>query len=358
MVNVVGWDIGGANTKAAFIRTAEDEVKELKVAMVYFPFWKRDTQQFCNMLSTLKAEVAGAAKIDCIAVTMTAELSDVYSTKQQGINHILDSVSLVFRGTPIFVVNVDATLESIEAAMLKPLNVAAANWAATGWMLSRIIKDCVIVDVGSTTTSIIPIAEGKVAAKGKTDLEKLMNGELVYTGSLRTNVAATASSIPLRGGCSRVSSELFAQSADIHQILGNIDIEDYTVETPDGKGKNLADAMARLARVVCADTEMLTRQEIVQIANHVYNVQLKQIAEALSQVYLQLKPKAKQTVPAVVTGLGRYFLARKAAERAGVKIIIDIHELVPDCAALASPAVAVSLMAATKLAGRILKWTL
>ncbi len=354
----MGWDIGGANTKAAYIRTANGKVEDLQTAMEYFPFWKRDTQQLCNMLSALKTKVAEAAGLDCVAVTMTAELSDAFGTKREGVNHILDCVSRVFEGTPVFVVSVDGTLKSVAAAKSRPLKVAAANWAATGWMMSRLVSDCVVVDVGSTSTSIIPIVGGKVAAKGKTDLEKLLNGELVYTGSLRTNVAAIVSSVPLRGGIARVSSELFAQSADIHQILGNIDVEDYSVETPDGKGKTLADAMARLARVVCADTEMLTEQEIVQIAQYVYDAQLEQIANTISQVYQQLNSKAKQTVPVVVTGLGRNFLARKAATMAGVKKVLDISELMPEHAALTSPAVAAAMMAATKLEGRSPKWTL
>ena len=81
------------------------------------------------------------------------------------------------------------------------------------------VKDCVVVDVGSTSASIIPIVNGQVVAKGKTDLEKLMCGELVYTGSLRTNVAAIVQSVPVKDGVAGVASELFALSADVHLIL-------------------------------------------------------------------------------------------------------------------------------------------
>jgi probable H4MPT-linked C1 transfer pathway protein len=358
VVHLVGLDIGGANTKAAFVGTAGGEVKGLRTATKYFPFWKRDTKQLCHMLLTLKLEVAGDAKLDCIGVTMTAELSDAYRTKREGVNHILDCVANVFADTPILVATVDATLESVEAARANPLEVAAANWAATGWMVSRLVSNCVIVDVGSTSTSIIPIRGGKVAAEGKTDLEKLISGELVYTGSLRTNVAAIVNSVPAIGGWARVSSELFAQSADIHLILRSISMEDYTVETPDGKGKTPDDALARLARIVCADTEMLAEKEIIRIAEHVYERQLKQIADALNQVYSRLNPNAKATVPVVVTGLGRNFLAKKAAAKAAINEIVDIGELLPEGTALASPAVAVALMTATKLEGRSLKWTL
>jgi hypothetical protein len=355
---VVGWDIGGANTKVAYMKTANGEIKKFETAMEYFPFWKRDAEQLCTLLSTLKGKVAGSVKLDCVGVTLTAELSDAYRTKREGVNHILECANRVFTGTRILVVTVDATLKSITDAKAEPLKVAAANWAATGWLVSQYIKDCVVVDVGSTSTSIIPVTHSKVAAAGKTDLEKLMNGELVYTGSLRTNVAATVNSIPLRGSVVRVASELFAQSGDVHLVLGNIRAEDFTAETADGKGKTRVDALARLARVVCADTDMLAEQEIVQIATHVYDRQVKQIAEGLSQVYSRLQPNAKKTVPAVVAGLGKNFLGGKAAQKAGVSKIMDLGELVPSDAAMVSPAVGVALMAATKLEGRNLKWTL
>ncbi|MCW4019482.1 MAG: H4MPT-linked C1 transfer pathway protein [Candidatus Bathyarchaeota archaeon] len=356
MVNILGLDIGGANTKAAFITTTNGEVTKFRLGLEYFPFWKRDSEQLCQMLSTLRRKVAGSAKLDCVAVTLTAELSDAYRTKREGVHHILDCVQKAFAETEVLVLDVDVGLRSVESAKTEPLRVAAANWAATGWMVSQQLSDCVVVDVGSTSTSIILIRDGKVAAEGKTDLEKLINGELVYTGSLRTNVAAIVNVVPVKGGLARVSSELFAQSSDVHLILGNIEEKDYTVETSDGKGKTRGDALVRLARVVCTDTEMLSETEIQTIAAYVYRQQVIQIAEGLNQVYNRMKPNPKRTTPAVVTGLGRDFLARKAAEKTGVAKVLSVEDVLPKGTALASPAVGVALLAATKLEGRGLTW--
>jgi probable H4MPT-linked C1 transfer pathway protein len=357
LANVIGWDIGGANTKAAFISTLRGSVRKSKTATEYFPVWK-NPEKLGTVLSKLKKSVSGSTKLDCVGVTMTAELSDAYRTKREGVNRVLTQVSHVFSGTPIFVLDVDAKLKTLAEAQAEPLKVAAANWAATGWMVSQLVKDCVIIDVGSTSTSIVPVLDGAISAAGKTDLEKLMNGELVYTGSLRTNVAAIVSSIPLRGGVARVSSELFAQSGDVHLVLGNITEKEYTCDTADGRGKTRADALARLARVVCADTEMLTEQEIVQITAYIHDKQVEQIAEGLSQVYSHLKPRAKSTIKAVVTGLGKSFLAKKAAQRVGLKEIIDLNELLNSDVATVSTAVGVALMAASKLEGRAVQWTL
>ena len=52
--------------------------------------------------------------------------------------------------------------------------------------------DALLIDVGSTTADVVPIVAGRVAATGRNDLERLQAGELVYTGVLRTNLAAIA----------------------------------------------------------------------------------------------------------------------------------------------------------------------
>jgi probable H4MPT-linked C1 transfer pathway protein len=356
VVSVLGLDIGGANTKAAYINTDNGVIRKFKAAMEYFPVWK-NPEKLSTVLVRLSKAVSGSVKLNCVGVTMTAELSDAYRTKREGVNRILTHVVQAFPATQIFVLDVNATLKSITEAQAAPLKVAAANWAATGWVVAQLVKDCIVIDVGSTSTSIIPIIDGHISAAGKTDLEKLMNGELMYTGSLRTNIAAIANSIPLRNGITRVSSELFAQSGDVHLVLGNITEEEYTVETADGRGKTRAEALARLARVVCADAEMLTEQEILQFATYIYSRQVEYIAEGLRQVYNRIKPRAKTKIKAVVTGLGKGFLARKAAQLVGVKEIIDLNELLKSDVATVSPAVGVALMAASKLEGRTVQWT-
>ncbi len=353
---MIGLDIGGANTKAALISTKNGSAEEVKTAGEYFPVWK-DPKKLSDVLSRLAEKLSSTAKLDCVGVTMTAELSDAYQTKRDGVNHILSCVVQVFRDVPIFVLDVEAALRSVEAAKLEPLKVAAANWAATGWLISQLIKNCVVIDVGSTSASIIPVIEGRVSAEGKTDLEKLMNGELVYTGSLRTNIAAIVNSVPIRGGAARVSSELFAQSVDVHLILGNIKENEYTTETADGRGKTRKETMARLARVVCADTEMLTEQEIIQMAKHIHDRQVEQVAEGLSQVYSRIKKLTAQKISVVTTGLGKDFVARKAAQKVGFEKIVDLSVMVGSDAYMASPAVGVALMAASKLKGRTVKWT-
>ncbi len=349
MVDVLAYDIGGANTKATFVNVQNKKLKSARTAVEYFPIWK-EKEQLKNVLLALKKQLQ-VGKIDGLGVTMTAELSDVFQTKRDGVHQILSCVKVAFPNVPIFVLSRDGELFSFETAERHPLNVAAANWAATGWLVSQHLKDCVVVDVGSTSTSIIPVMNGRVVAQGKTDLEKLMCGELVYTGSLRTNVVAIVHSIPLREGVANFASELFALSGDVHLVLGNISQEDYISGTADGRGKAVHEAMARLARVVCADTETLSKQEILYMAKYIHNMQVKQIAESLGKVYSRVKQHALGKVPVVVTGMGKNFLARQAAESINADEVIDLSVLLQTDAVFATPAFGVALMTANMLEG-------
>ncbi len=355
LTKVVGFDIGGVNTKAAFVHTERGHVVGFKTATRYFPVWKEREKVGATLLS-LKREVSDPSEVDAIGITMTAELADSYRTKREGVNHILNEVEQAFPSTEVWILDINEHLMTMDQAHTEPLQVAAANWVATGWMVSQLLRDCIILDVGSTTTSIIPVVGGEVAAEGKTDLEKLMNGELVYTGSLRTNLATIIQDIPMRNSAATVASELFAQSGDMHLVLGNITTEDYTVETPDGKGKTRQEAMARLARLVCADTESLSESEILHIAEYTYDEQVKQISAGLSQVYSRNIDFWRRKPSIVVTGLGRNFLAKKAAKKLGFDELFDLEELVMHKIAKVSTAVGVAFMAATKLEGGRIEW--
>lgn len=358
MVRVLGLDIGGVNIKIVLLETGTEAPMSLKTKTKFFPIWKHGREKLQSALEELRDEFAGSAASEAVAVTLTAELSDVYQTKREGVNHVLNCVEQVFSGKRIYVLDVDVKLRTVAEARAEPIKVAAANWCATGWLASKLFENCVVVDVGSTTTSIVPVVNGRVNAEGKTDLEKLCCGELVYTGSLRTNIAAIASEIPVGGKLAKVSSELFALSGDVHLILGNISEEEYTTETADGRGRTRFECMARLSRVVCSDIEALGEAEISAMAKYIYDKQLSQIVDGLKQVYGRVSSMVDNDVPVAVTGIGREFLAKKAAKRVGCKKIIDLSMLVGSDASKALTSVSLAQMLASLLEGRDVLWKL
>ena len=179
---VLGWDIGGVNTKAA--RVVDAHVLGTRAAPYEL---QRDPGALVPLLARLATDL-GAGPGDAHAVTMTAELSQLFRTKREGVGFVLDAVAAAFPDACVRVWSVDARWRTPGEARREPLVVAAANWAATAYLVGRLSADCLLVDVGSTTTDIIPIQGGAPTARGRTDVERLHEGELVYSGALRTPV--------------------------------------------------------------------------------------------------------------------------------------------------------------------------
>jgi probable H4MPT-linked C1 transfer pathway protein len=207
-------------------------------------------------------------------------------------------------------------------------------------MVARRWPDAIFIDIGSTTSDIIPIVSGRVVASGKTDPARLRSGELVYTGVLRTPVSAVVRTLRIRGRRSRVAAESFASTGDVHLLRGAIDASTYTCETPDGRGRTRLEAAARLARMVCADLEMLGEATTGEIADQVAGAQLRQVADGVRQVMRRLGRRCPQV--AVIAGQGA-FIARAAALDVG----LEPHDLADDlgpAAARAVPAAAVAFL--------------
>jgi len=295
-------DIGGANLKVA---VADDSVREFSH---YFPFWKRKND-FENFLGEKIGEFLPADKV---RVTMTAELADCYGTKDWGVRHVLGCVRNVVPNSEVL--SVDGKLLSIEEASSQAYKVASANWVATSLWIAKRFETGILVDMGSTTTDIIPVKDGKILAKGKSDIERLQNHELIYSGVLRTNVATIVDEIPVNGIPTPVSSERFAIAADVYRILSDIPEEGYAYETPDGKGRKIEDCMSRIARVVCSDMNELDEKQIKEVAEFIKERQIGKISDSISNI-----SKREGIDNAFVCGSGA-FVAEEAAKRVELSV--------------------------------------
>jgi probable H4MPT-linked C1 transfer pathway protein len=299
-------DIGGANTKAAWFHAGS-----LRTVSRPFEVW-RDREALSALLRDVADEVAADGPAHAVAITMTAELSDAFRTKREGVAFVLDAAENALGDRPLSVLTTAGELVSVEAARARPWDVAAANWAATALAVADAHADALLIDVGSTTADIVPIAGGRVAATGHNDLERLLAGELVYTGALRTSLAAIARRVPIRDDWCPVSSECFAISADIHLVLGHLAPGAYDCPTPDGRPATVAFARERIARLVCSDAEQLGDGEIDAIAAFLHVEQLRQLEDAARRVLGRLPPSA----PGVAVGSGA-FLGREVFARLG-----------------------------------------
>ena len=336
---IVGWDIGGVNTKATRL-TLQPAAGALSLCVPY-----ELQRNLSDLGPTLRsaARQLGWAEDDLHAITMTAELSQAFRSKREGVGFILEALEATFPPDRLHVYTVAGKFVRPHNARLQPLEVAASNWSATAHWVARLAPTCVLIDIGTTTTDLIPIVNGEVSAEGRTDLERLGTGELVYTGVVRTPVEAVTHQVLLRGRSTGLASEGFALMGDVFLWRGALPCEDYTFPTPDGRPATRTFAGERIARAVCADREMLDEGDIDEIAETLCHAQQERISGALQRIRLRYP----QIDAAIVTGLGA-FLGMDAARAAGLtpRLLSDTADVPPQTA----PASAVALLLRQNLA--------
>lgn len=287
---MIGIDVGGANLK---IVDGDD------VIIHYCPLWKE------SPITELLKPYAGRKA----AVVMSGELADGFPSKEAGIAFIVDAVRAAVPDAQFY--GTDGTFHQTPC-----MSLAAANWLASADFLRDAFPDAVFVDMGSTTTDIIPLSpfDRLIALR---DLDRLQCGMLVYTGLLRAPVASLLREVGLDGGTTRtlVANELFAISADVHLVMGHISTMDYAVPTPDGAGVMITESLQRLARMVCSDLSEIGENNARAIAAAFWEEQKSVIREEV------LRASGSVALPDLIcAGIGSALLSKTFGGR-------DLREL-------------------------------
>ncbi|MCB5189647.1 S-layer protein [Methylobacillus arboreus] len=307
----LGWDIGGANLKAALVR--QDGVAT-EVVQVPCPLWQGLEQLDAALdlvLSQLGVEVIRHS------VTMTGELADIFPDRPTGVWEIASRVRAKLSGDVLFFAghNGFVSLEQVQSCANA---IASANWLASAAFVARKLKQGLFIDIGSTTADFVLLQEGKPANLGKTDAERMQHEELVYTGVVRTSLMALATSIPFAGQWQNVAAEHFATTADIYRLTGELDPAEDMGATADGAGKTLEETSRRLARMVGRDASDADKAAWVHLAQAFKQQQLDLLRRAaLRNLSRNL---IRPGTPFIGAGAGT-FLVRELAQQLGHEFI-------------------------------------
>ncbi|HTJ02666.1 MAG TPA: hydantoinase/oxoprolinase family protein, partial [Methylovirgula sp.] len=162
MASIIGWDIGGAHLKAARLENGHI----VNVVQIASPLWQGIGE--LHYALDQARELLGPA--DRHAATMTAELADAFADRTEGVTKVaeiaeaaLGTENLRFYAGHAGLVRPDAVATQTEA-------IASANWHASAALVARHFSDAIFADMGSTTTDLIPVRDGKVAAFGNSDV--------------------------------------------------------------------------------------------------------------------------------------------------------------------------------------------
>lgn len=331
-MNYLALDIGGANIKVA---------DGLGYAASHaFPLWRESAR----LGQRLRGAISDAPPSNHLAVTMTGELADCFATKAEGVAHILKAVAEAGDNRHTRVYLCDGRMVTPQVALREPQLAAASNWHALARFAGRFAPPgpSLLVDIGSTTTDIVPLVNGQLAAHCLTDTTRLIANELVYTGVERSPVCAVVQHVPYRGKTCGVAQELFATMLDVYLLLGKIDERTIDTNTADGKPAVKAAARTRLGRMIAADCEEFNHRDAVQMAEAVASAQLGRIVEAARQVIKRLPAPPKSYI---LSGQGEFLAMQALEDLPTVPTLVRLSEKLAPPLSRCAPAHALAVLA-------------
>ena len=337
---VIGWDLGGAHLKAA--RVDRDGVVHA-VAQVACPLWQGLHHLEAAMAAT-RAVVGEAARH---AVTMTGEMTDLFPGRREGVVTLAGAMHGLLPAAGLRFFADDLRFVGLEEVPVHAEAIASANWLATAAVVARRLPAALLVDIGSTTTDLVPVAGGAVRTAGAGDYHRLVSGELVYTGVVRTPLMALGDAVTVGADRVPLMAEYFATTADIYRVTGELPGQADLHPAADGGAKDVAQSARRIGRMIGCDLEAFSTREWLGIAGEFRRLQVGRLAAACARQLAQGRLPAD--APRVGAGVGR-FLVPELARLSG-RPALDFASLFPEASAepgrLAdcAPAVAVAVLA-------------
>lgn len=317
--SVLGWDLGGAHLKAVLI---DGDGAALLALELPCRLWD-GIDHLEHAVEAALGRLPWAPAVH--GITMTGELADCFPGRAAGVAAIASTLAAwvpadrlrFFAGRRGFV-----ALSGVATAATE---IASANWLATARYVATALDAALLVDVGSTTTDLVPVAGGDARAIGHDDFQRLAADELVYTGVSRTPLMALAARAPIDGQSVGLMAEHFATTADVYRLTGELPEGAELHPTADGGPKTIDASARRLARMVGRDLESAPLPTWQGLAAFFADRQLVRLLDAATRTVARgdLPPAA----PVVGAGVGS-FLARKLAARLGCGYI-DLATLVP-----------------------------
>lgn len=314
---VLGWDIGGAHVKASLL--VDGQLRD--VAQWAAPLWQ-GLEHLDAAIDAARArwpEVASAQH----AVTMTAEMTDLFADREAGVSALVTRLAERLGGTIRFFAG---QADWPDAAEGPPQwrDIASVNWLATACQVASRYPSALLVDIGSTTTDLIPVRDGAPAPRGHNDRDRLASGELVYMGVVRTPLCALAQRMPFGGRHHNVMNEYFATTADVFRLTGELEPEHDQHPAADRNDKGVAASCRRLARMIGMDARDADLSAWTGFARDWRNAMLTEIGTNLARVAADIRLPADAPVIGAGSGL---FLARELA-RLGGRPFVPFHSVV------------------------------
>jgi uncharacterized hydantoinase/oxoprolinase family protein len=327
-MRVLGLDVGNAKIKLCYLESGgvltEDAVRWRSFLLPFSTDRRHDFEVGVPDRVELTARVFDFDPHALDAVVACSSHAYSFPFLHESVVHLASILTDCFDPTPVWVVAVDGTLtpaNEIEGLDLEELSAhVLTNYYGSAWLGSRLIRNGIAVDIGTTSTDVIPIVEGRVDPVGLARPSEYVrfryqNHRLAWYGVTWTPLVMVAPEIVTASATYQVvarghrSDLVFALDDDLDPDL----LSDHAYYPP----PNREQALAGLCELVGLDRRLLPESEILAIREFLHERLVERVAGLMTTVVRESFRQPSRELDVAVFALGERVLARPALLHAG-----------------------------------------
>lgn len=330
-MKVLGLDVGNAKVKLCLIDFQENLASSAIVwKSLPLPFSEDRSFDFRHGLPLqihLWLSAQGLEAEALSAVVACSSHSYSYSRFHDSIDELAAILLKTFEKTPVFLVAADGSLTPATAITDLPpthkYRYVLTNFVGSASLACRQIHTGLSIDIGTTTTDIIPIVEGRIDPVGLTDPDaylrfRYQHQRIHWYGLTIIPLHMLADRVEISTGSFQVvprnyRSDLIFSLLENDRALMREHAYDQLFPEPET-------ARTKLCHFVGLDETLLSHTEINEIRDFLYQRMIAKVAEAIESVTCEVFGRVHSELQVAVYALGEQLLATPALLKAGFQV--------------------------------------
>jgi uncharacterized hydantoinase/oxoprolinase family protein len=327
-MRILGLDVGNSKVKLCYVESdgvlADRSVWWHTLALPFSNDRRSDFEVGLPSRIRIIGHLRGLDLGALDAVVACSSHAYSYPLLHESVSHLGAILTATFGTTPVYVVAVDGTLTPAPAIQeLGPEALTAhvlTNFYGSALLGSRLIRDGISIDIGTTSTEVVPIVDGRIDPAGlATPSEyvrfRYQHHRLGWYGLTNTPLPMIAPEVVTPTGTYQVvtrghrSDLLFVLHEDVDQRL----LREHAFVSPPDREQ----ALAELSELVGLDRRLLEEPEILAVRDFLYERLVERVAGLLRAVVRETFHRPPAELDVAELALGGRVLARPALIRAG-----------------------------------------
>lgn len=330
-MQVLGLDIGNAKVKSCWIHYQED-LEHSQIAWDSQPLpsgsdRRLDFAMYLNLLIQKFLVSHDIQREGLSALVVCCSHSFSYPEFHESIRHLAELLARNDFSFPVYLLRADGeltSLEDLEALSDSELYAYTfTNFYGSAYLASKLIRNGLSLDLGTTTLDIIPIQAGKIDPEGLAKPADYLryrysHGRIHWLGLTTTHLTQLAERVPLGNEVFQVVPRHYRSDL----LFGLVPEAERTLISKHAYGHffpSSAQAHRGLAEYVGLDTHLLNEAQTQEIRDYLYGRMLDRVASEIQTVAKNTFAEPIEELEICAFALGEELVLRPALERAGIR---------------------------------------